>query len=883
VLTLAPVAADLRGEAEEALQLARSDPALVLAKAGGGDWAPLGAEGETAGVAELAVGVALIELQKLGEARQHLERARDCFEDAAVAERLVEARTNLALLMLNSGEFESALAELTASVPPAPHGAAAARVECQRALAYQRLGRTDDALESYRRGLVAMRRAGDGEGEARVLSNRAVLHTFGGRFQAARADLRRAARMFQQLDLRLQAAQVLHNLGFVAAREGDIPAALQAYERAARAMAELGVSHTATALVDYCETLLRANLVEEAYQVGCDAVEQLERAGRETDLAEARLLLAEVALAKGDLGAAESLAVLTQGAFVAQGRGSWELKARYLWLRARWERGDRSVEMREAAQELAADLRRSGWAQSAAHARILAARIALERGELAVAEGELRREAREGRHAPAEVRIQAWYAEALMRWRSGNARGAQSALRAGMRTLSGYRASLGATELRVNAGNSAYELGRLAIQIAVASGDANGVLTWAERGRGCSMWLRPVRPPANDELASRLAELRALEQDLDEAAESGLDTGALVRRRAALEDAIRQKSWHASGFGGEGPGPPSLHELRKALERRVLVELVECDGVLYAVAVRDGRSRLLRVGSLEEVEREADGLRFALNRIASGRGARGAQEAMGAVFSQSAERLDALLFGPLRSAIGERPLVIVPTGALHVLPWPALPSCRGRPLSVAPSAALWLQAASRRAVEDGPVVLAAGPGVPHAGDELRALAGIYPNATTLAGSAATARKVAAAMAGARLAHVIAHGSFRADNPLFSSLRMADGPLTVYELEGLTAAPQRVVLSACNAGIAAVRPDNELLGVSSALFALGASTLVASVVLVGDSQTGRMMVDFHRALAAGHDAPAALAEAQARAGEENLRAFASAASFVCFGA
>ena len=41
-----------------------------------------------------------------------------------------------------------------------------------------------------------------------------------------------------------------------------------------------------------------------------------------------------------------------------------------------------------------------------------------------------------------------------------------------------------------------------------------------------------------------------------------------------------------------------------------------------------------------------------------------------------------------------------------------------------------------------------------------------------------------ALDGAWLAHIAAHGIFRADSPLFSSLRMHDGPLTVYDFEQL---------------------------------------------------------------------------------------------------
>jgi CHAT domain-containing protein len=260
---------------------------------------------------------------------------------------------------------------------------------------------------------------------------------------------------------------------------------------------------------------------------------------------------------------------------------------------------------------------------------------------------------------------------------------------------------------------------------------------------------------------------------------------------------------------------------------------------------------------------------------------------MSGALAASADRLDGLLFDGLRATIGDRALVVIPTGALHLLPWPALPSCRGRAVAVAPSAGIWLQAATRptgeNTADNGITVLAAGPGVAHARQELLDLAEIYPAARRLSGSAATARSVASALDGASLAHVIAHGTFRADNPLFSSLRLADGPLTVYELERLSQAPRRVVLSACNAGLAAVRPGNELMGVSSALFALGTTTLVASVLLVGDRETGRLMVDFHRNLAKGLDAPSALADAQVRAGAGDPRAGASASSFICLGA
>ena len=74
----------------------------------------------------------------------------------------------------------------------------------------------------------------------------------------------------------------------------------------------------------------------------------------------------------------------------------------------------------------------------------------------------------------------------------------------------------------------------------------------------------------------------------------------------------------------------------------------------------------------------------------------------------------------------------------------------------------------------------------------------------------------AALEGAGMAHVAAHASFRADNGLWSSLELADGVLTVYELEQLRRPPQVVVLSACQSGLSAVRPGDEVMGLVAAL-------------------------------------------------------------------
>jgi CHAT domain-containing protein len=103
---------------------------------------------------------------------------------------------------------------------------------------------------------------------------------------------------------------------------------------------------------------------------------------------------------------------------------------------------------------------------------------------------------------------------------------------------------------------------------------------------------------------------------------------------------------------------------------------------------------------------------------------------------------------------------------------------------------------------------------------------------------------------------------------------------VYDLEGLAAPPGVVVLSACESGLSAVHPGDELMGLTGALLRIGTRSLVGSVAPVPDDVAQRTMVAFHAALRSGAQPAAALH--QARAGlndEDRLRA----GSFVCFGA
>jgi CHAT domain-containing protein len=134
-----------------------------------------------------------------------------------------------------------------------------------------------------------------------------------------------------------------------------------------------------------------------------------------------------------------------------------------------------------------------------------------------------------------------------------------------------------------------------------------------------------------------------------------------------------------------------------------------------------------------------------------------------------------------------------------------------------------------------------------------------------------------------MAHIAAHGSVRWDNPLFSALELADGPVTVYDLQRLPGLPRLMVLSACNTALSSVRAGDEVLGLAGALLSLGVGALIASVIPVPDLDVVPIMEAFHAGVACGEHPAAALAAARREADGTDAAGFAAGASFLCLGA
>jgi CHAT domain-containing protein len=231
-------------------------------------------------------------------------------------------------------------------------------------------------------------------------------------------------------------------------------------------------------------------------------------------------------------------------------------------------------------------------------------------------------------------------------------------------------------------------------------------------------------------------------------------------------------------------------------------------------------------------------------------------------------RLYDLLLTPAREAmITASRLIIVPHGALHYLPFHAL--FDGQDYLIAHHEISYLPAASflrycYEAQPSGSDFLIAGNSragsLSYTVQEAQSIARLWGRPALLEDEV-TIASIQSAAPSCRLLHLAAHGSFRADNPLFSGLSLADGWLTTLDIFNLRLNASLVTLSACETGRSVVGGGDELLGLMRAFLYAGASSLVLSQWAVDDRSSALLMEHFYTGLSQGETKGMAMRKAQ----------------------
>jgi CHAT domain-containing protein len=718
--------------------------------------------------------------------------------------------------------------------------------------------------------------------------------------------LHAAALIYEQALARAEAAQLEEmqamiegNLGWLALFQGAYDRALDYLERSRRRYAALGMPHeSAVADLELADAYLELNLAPEAAALYARVIPVFAQLGMRAEQARAVGYAGYACLLRGQRDEARRLLAEAQALYAAEGNSVGVALIQLAEAQLFYQQG------KYADAALAGAAAEAPFAAAGAQGKALLARW--WRGEALRAHGQHGQAAQllaatlgdAERLALPQVAQRCHTSLGLLAGEAGEPDQAERSFTRAVALIEELRAPLPAEEFRTAFFTDKLtpysELVRLCLD---TSGDrVVEALTYVERARSRALvemlgGALPTHPKPRDafeaELLARLSSLReelnwlynqisrTPERDEAGSAAAMAELQSAVREREVgvleISRQLGQRGAATSGALQQAVSADDIARLQHDLGAdTALVEYFALDGELIAFVVDDTGVGVVRgLGREEEVEALIEQLRCQTDTLGYG------DEHMLAYLDQLAQRArhylralyDALL-RPIEARLGQRRLVVAPYRALHYVPFHALHDgahyvVERREVCYAPSASVLRHclARSHRPLQRAVLLGVADEATPRVRDEIAAIQPLFRDSVALLDEQATREALFRYAPGADVLHLACHGRFRPDNPLFSSLRLGDGWLTVYDAYALDIDCGLVTLSACETGVSAVAPGDELLGLARGFFSTGAPSLLVSLWTADDESTASLMRTFYTRLRAGDRPAAALRQAQ----------------------
>jgi tetratricopeptide (TPR) repeat protein len=462
---------------------------------------------------------------------------------------------------------------------------------------------------------------------------------------------------------------------------------------------------------------------------------------------------------------------------------------------------------------------------------------------------------------------------------TGKTRRAESLFESAIDAAESARAPLPAEEFRMALFAKSLEPYENLIQLHLASGDLERALRSVERARSRSLLesIMSSKPrsgsdgttKSRDELNWLYGRLARAEDDAERAR---LQKQILDREKKLSADALRTQSSSRSRTQ-ERSHDIDVRMLQKKLGAdNSLIEFVEAAGRYSAFIVTDNRVEFVKdIATEEEILSILEGLHFQFGALRFG------AAAIAAFAPQLKSRTDLhlqklydALLRPVISELGDRNLILIPAGALNYVPFHALSDgekyvIESREVNYSPSAAVWMKLNSRKphAPSNALLMAFADERIPLVDREVEQLAKRLPNTTKLKGKQSTFAAFQKYASKFDLIHLACHGQFRSDNPMFSSLHLADGSVTVRDVCAIRLEAELVTLSACETGLNKIFAGEEILGLARGFLSAGARCLILSLWTVNDRATSVLMADLYDNLQRGKTIAASLRIAQVK--------------------
>lgn len=315
----------------------------------------------------------------------------------------------------------------------------------------------------------------------------------------------------------------------------------------------------------------------------------------------------------------------------------------------------------------------------------------------------------------------------------------------------------------------------------------------------------------------------------------------------------------------------SLKNLQKQIDKqKVLIEFVKFEGIFSAFVITDkGIEYIPDLATEDEIIYLLEGLQFQFGALRYG------AKILDKFVNELKKRADSYLhklyeklLAPFEEFTKHRDLIVIPVSSLHYVPFHALFDgekyvVENKEVVFSPSATIWKTLNEKPLMKPQNALLMgfADEHIPLVNDEVKEVKKLFKHTKSFVGKNASFANYTKYAKDFDILHLACHGQFRPDNPLFSSLHLADGFVTVRDICSQKLNAELVTLSACETGLNKIFAGDEILGLTRGFLTAGVSSLILSLWTVNDAATTDLMKIFYTELQRGETVSASLRKAQ----------------------
>lgn len=690
----------------------------------------------------------------------------------------------------------------------------------------------------------------------------------------------------QEAEMIVTQAEIESSLGYLALFRGRLKEALKFLELSRQKYESLKMPHQTTiAELEIADVYLELNLTTEAVSIYKKVVDKLHELKLQNEEAKARANLGRIAAvlnetreARRELKKAARLYVLEKNKV-----GAAAVKLNESTLELNLQNYEKALKLAEEAEDF---LSQTENLRHILTARWLKAEALRNLGENEKAQKLLSRVFTESiKQEQPNTAQTAQISLGKLAAEQKNYRTAEGHFKRAIRLIETLRAPLAAEEFRM-----AFLADKLApfenlAKIYLAEDRLKEAFLIVEKARARSLGenlgnaTEPVNNEQNKASVKLTKKLESLREELNwfysrlnraEQAETEKLQSEVKKREKQIADLMRQiASTGESKFANRNF--LDFARLQTQLgKQKALLEFVNFDGNLSAFVVTGKTIHFVAdLAKESEILALLEGLQFQFGSLRYG------AKALEAFMPELKKRADSYLqklyeklLEPLESFIEKRDLAVVPAGVLHYVPFHALFDGRSyqietREVVYAPSATIWkfLSSKPERKLRNALLIGFADERIPLVKQEIENLKNIFGASKSFTGESATVSVFTENAAKFDVLHLACHGQFRPENPMFSSLHLANGWVTVRDICSQRLKAEIVTLSACETGLHKIFAGDEILGLARGFLSAGAKSLVLSLWTVNDKATAELMSDFYENLQPGKTVSASLRAAQ----------------------